>query len=94
MVQQVLNLVRRKPVSEALRTLRFVPKSSVTLIEKTLKSAVANSGRSKHPEGLFVSECWVNQGPTLKRYRARAYGRAAMYKRKTCHLTIKVSDGM
>lgn len=91
-VKQVLDLIRRKSVIEAFKILKFIPKSAVTLIEKTLKSAVANSGRLKHPEGLFVKECWVNQGPTLKRFRARAFGRAAMYKRKTCHLTVKVSD--
>ena len=89
---QVLDLIRRKPVAEAFKILKFTPNSPAELIGKTLKSAIANSGRLKSQEGIYIKECWVDQGPPLKRWRARAYGRAAAYKRKTCHLTIKVSD--
>jgi|YNPNPStandDraft_1061719.scaffolds.fasta_scaffold62920_2 large subunit ribosomal protein L22 len=91
-VEQVLNLIRKKSVPEAFKILKFIPKSAVNLITKTLRSAVANSGRLKNNEGLFIKECWTGQGPSMKRYRARAYGRAAMYKRRTCHLTIKITD--
>lgn len=91
-VGQLLKLLRNKPVVKAFNILKFVPKSATVFIEKTLKSAVANAGKLKKPEDLFIKECFVNQGPSLKRWRARAYGRTAPYKHKTCHLTIVVSE--
>jgi large subunit ribosomal protein L22 len=92
-VNQVLSLVRRKPVLEAMRILRLVPKKPSLLIAKTIKSAAANAGDSegKNPN-LVVHSAWVGQGPTLKRMRAYAMGRGSTYKRKTCHLTVIVSD--
>lgn len=92
-VGQVLTIIRRKSVVEAFKILNFVPKSAAKLVLKVLHNALVNAGRLKKPEGLFVKECWVNQGPTMKRFRARAFGRAAGYKKKTCHLTIKIGDG-
>lgn len=92
-VNQVLSVVRRKSVPKALEILSFVPKSCSTVIGKTIKSAAANAG---DPQGknarLIVSEAWVGQGPVLKRMRAHAMGRGAIYKRKTCHLTVKVEE--
>ena len=92
-VNQVLELVRRKPVVQALKVLRFLPKTSAVLVAKTIKSAAANAGdqQAKNPN-LVVSQAWVGQGPVLKRMRAHAMGRGATYKRKTCHLTVVVSD--
>ena len=61
---------------------------------KTIKSAAANAGDLKGVNpNLFVASAWVGAGPVLKRMRAHAMGRGATYKRKTCHLTIVVSDG-
>lgn len=91
-VNQVLGLIRNKPVEKAMEILSFAPKSSTALISKTLKSAVANTGKAKSPAGLKVKECWVGQGPTLKRMRPGPQGRGMPYKRKMCHLTIKVGD--
>ena len=91
-VGQVLDLIREKPVEEAFKTLKFIRRSAVELVEKTLKSAVANAGKLKQQQGVYVKKCWVNTGPSLKRFRARAFGRAAGYKRKTCHLTIVVDE--
>ena len=93
-VNQVLELVRKKPVTDALKILRFLPKSSAILVAKTIKSAAFNAGedQARNPK-LFVSSAWVGQGPVLKRMRAHAMGRGATYKRKTCHLTVVVSDG-
>ncbi|OIO73229.1 MAG: 50S ribosomal protein L22 [Elusimicrobia bacterium CG1_02_37_114] len=88
----VLDLVRNKSVPEAFQILRFVPKLVTGFIGKTLKSAAANAGRMKKPGELFIKTCYVNQGPSIKRWRARAYGRAAPYRHRTCHLTIVVSD--
>ena len=93
-VNQVLSLVRKKSVPEALSLLRFVPKSCTTMIGKTIKSAAANAGdpQAQNPK-LLVSEAWVGVGPVMKRMRAHAMGRGSQYKRKTCHLTVLVSDG-
>jgi len=93
-VNQVLELVRKKPVSDALKILRFTPKGSAILVAKTIMSAAANAGDShaRNPK-LLVASAWVGQGPVLKRMRAHAMGRGSTYKRKTCHLTVVVSDG-
>jgi len=91
-VGQVLKLITGKRVSEAFNTLLFVNKGSRTLIEKTLKSATANSGRLKNPETVFVKKAWATMGPPIKRMRPGAQGRGNPYKRKTCHLTIVVGD--
>jgi ribosomal protein L22, bacterial type len=91
-VNQVLTLIRNKPVEKAFEILSFTPKAPVTLIAKTLKSAVANGGGLKTPKSLKVKEAWVGQGPVLKRMRPGPQGRGMPYKRKTCHLTIVVSE--
>jgi large subunit ribosomal protein L22 len=91
-VNQVLTLIRKKPVTKAFDILNFTPKISTKLIIKTLKSAVANAGRLKNMESLKVKEAWVGQGPTLKRLRPGPMGRGMMYKRKMCHLTIIVAE--
>ena len=91
-VLPVLDLIRRKSVIEAFKILKFVPKSATLLVTKTLQSAVANAKRLKNQEGLVIKECWVTPGESIKRFRAAAFGRAAMYKHRTCHLTIIVSD--
>lgn len=90
-VGQVLGLIRGKSVVEAMGLLPWVPRISRVLVEKTLKSAVANA-RTSNPESLKVSQAWVNHGPVLKRVMPKAMGARAIIKRKTCHLTIVVSD--
>lgn len=92
-VAQVLELIRHKQVTEAFNILNFVNKRAKIFVKKTLRSAVANAKRIKNPDGVFIKECYVGQGPALKRWRARAFGRTAQYKHRTCHLTITVSDG-
>jgi large subunit ribosomal protein L22 len=91
-MNQVLQLIRRKPVEKALDILTFTAKAVAAPITKTLHSAIANSGQRKHPKGLTVKEAWVGQGPVLKRMRPGPMGRGMPYKRKTCHLTIVVTD--
>jgi len=92
-VNQILDVIRNKPVPEAFKILRFIPKSAKILVEKTLKSAVSNAGKLKtFGQGFFIKECYATQGPSLKRWRARAFGRAAPYKHRTTHLTIVISD--
>lgn len=91
-VEQVLTVIRNKKVEKAFENLAFLPKAATTLVEKVLKSAVANAGKLKDYSGLKVKECWVGQGPTLKRMRPGPMGRGLPYKRKTTHLTIIVTD--
>ncbi len=91
-VNQVLTVIRNQRVEKAFEILSFLPKNSTELVEKVLKSAVANSGRLNDFSGLKVKEAWVGQGPTLKRMRPGPMGRGLPYKRKTAHLTIIVTD--
>ena len=91
-VNQVLTVIRNQSVEKAFEVLSFLPKNSTELVEKVLKSAVANTGKLKDYSGLKIKECWVGQGPTLKRMRPGPMGRGMPYKRKTSHLTIIVTD--
>lgn len=91
-VNQVLSLIRNKPVEKAFEILSFTPKNSAVLIHKTLKSAVANAGRIRNMGGLKIKQCWVGKGQYLKRMRTGPMGRGMMYTRKTSHLSIVVCD--
>ncbi len=91
-VGQVLKLIKGKSVVDAMGILPWVPRVSRVLVGKTLKSAVANAGKGADPARLKVAKAWVNHGPVLKRVMPKAMGSRAMFKRKTCHLTIVVSD--
>jgi len=91
-VNQVLGLIRNKPVEKAFDILAFTPKTAASVIIKTLKSAVANTGKLKNMSGLKVKQAWVGQGPTLKRMRPGPMGRGMPYKRKMCHVTIVVTE--
>lgn len=91
-VNQVLCLIRNKPVEKAFDILTFSSKAVSPFISKVLKSAVANSGNLKDMSGLKVKEAWVGQGPALKRMRPGPMGRGMPYKRKTCHLTVVVTE--
>ncbi len=91
-VGKVLGLIRGKSVIDAMGMLPWVPRACRVLVGKTLKSAVANAGKSADPARLKVAQAWVNHGPALKRVMPKAMGARAMFKRKTSHLTITVSD--
>ncbi len=91
-VNQLLGLIRNKPVEKAMEILSFTPKTSAKLVSKTLHSAVANAGKLKSGSALRVTGCWVGIGPSLKRMRPGPQGRGMPYKRKMCHLTIKVGE--
>jgi len=90
----VADQVRGKTVEDALNILTFSPKKAAVIIRKTLESAIANA---EHNEGLDVddlrvSTIMVDEGPTLKRIKARAKGRADRILKRTCHITVKVAD--
>ena len=91
-VNQVLTVIRNQRVDRAFEVLSFLPKNATKLVEKVLKSAVANMGKLKDFSGLKIKEAWVGQGPTLKRMRPGPMGRGLEYKRKTSHLTVIVTD--
>ena len=91
-VDQILMLVRRKSVAQALSQLRLVTKSSRPLVEKVLMSAMANAGKDKSPEAWYVDQAWVGYGPTMKRMRAHAMGRGATIRHHSAHMTILLTD--
>lgn len=93
-VKIVADLIRGKNVDEALAIVKFTPKASSEVIEKLLKSAIANAENNhgmKH-EKLYVAEIFANQGPTLKRIRPAAKGSAVRIRKRTSHITIVVRE--
>ncbi len=90
----VIDLIRGKEVGEAIAILRHTPKAASPIIEKVLKSAIANAEHNyeMEPNNLYVSECYVDEGITLKRYRPRAHGRASRINKRTSHITVVVSE--
>ncbi|HPZ90943.1 MAG: 50S ribosomal protein L22 [Firmicutes bacterium] len=93
-VRIVVDLIRGKAVGEALAILRNTPRAASPLVEKVLKSAVANAEHNYDlkADNLFVTKAYVDQGPTLKRYRPRARGMAARIHKKTSHITVMVGE--
>jgi len=91
--REVLDLVRGKTIGEARDILEFTERSCSVDIARVLDSAVANAGNNNDipPEELYISECFADEGPTLKRFRPRARGRATPIRKRTCHLTIVVA---
>ena len=89
----VIDLIRGKKVADALGILKFTPRKGAYLIEKVLNSAIANAENNfdLDVEDLYVSEAYVNEGPTLKRFRPRAKGSASPINKRTSHITIVVS---
>lgn len=92
--QQVAELIRGAKVVDALNTLKFTTKASSKAILKVLNSAVANARQNSkvREENLYVSEVYVDQGPTLKRFRPRAMGRATRIRKRTSHITVVVAE--
>lgn len=93
-VQIVLDMIRNKPVDVALATLKYTPKSACEILEKLLKSAIANAENNHNMDGdsLYVSECFVCPGPTMKRIMPRAQGRAFRILKRTSHVTLVVKE--
>jgi large subunit ribosomal protein L22 len=90
----VADMVRGKPVGEALQTLQFTPKKAAGIVKKVLESAIANA---EHNHGadideLKVSAIMVDEAPTFKRFRARARGRGARILKRNSHITVRVAD--
>ena len=93
--QLVLEQIRNKSVGEALATLQYTPRITARLIEKVLRSAVANAEHNhqvRDLDALRIVHATADGGPSLKRVQPRAMGRAFFIKHRTSHLTIGVSD--
>src|SRR5205809_287213 len=94
-VREALDLIRGMDAQRARETLRLSERDAATVVDKVLASAIANAEHHhEHPvEGdeLYVSACYADEGPTLKRWRPRARGRATRIRKRTCHITVIVS---
>ena len=90
----VVDLVRGKKVGEAQNILMFTRKYSASVVRKVLNSAIANAKQNAYMDEnvLYVKEIFVDQGPSLKRWRARAQGRAASIKKRMSHITVVLSE--
>ena len=93
-VKIVIDLIRGKKVDEALAILMYTPKSAAPVVEKLLRSAIANAENNlgMDHESLYVAEVFSNQGPTLKRYWARSHGRADTILKRTSHITVVLDE--
>ena len=91
---QVADLVRGKSVGEAYAILKFTPNKGAAIIEQVLKSAVANAEHNYNMDvdKLYVSTIFVDQGPSLKRFKPRAMGRVDGIMKRTSHITVMVSE--
>ncbi len=90
----VLDAIRGKDVQTALGILAYNPRYASTLIEKLLKSAIANAENNNgmNPENLYVAACYANKGPTMKRIKPRAQGRAYRIEKRMSHITIVLDE--
>jgi large subunit ribosomal protein L22 len=90
--RQVVDLIRGRHVEDARRVLRFSGRAAAAPVTKVLESAIANAEHNRELPGdeLVVVRTWVDEGPTLKRYRPRALGRATRVRKRTCHISVVV----
>jgi len=93
-VRRVLDLIRGLPVEEARTTLQFTNRGATEVIAKLLNSAVANAEHNNalDVDQLYVAEAYAGEGPTLKRFRARARGRAGSIHKRTSNIVIAVAE--
>ena len=90
----VLDAIRGKDVETALGIVTYNPRYASSVVEKLLKSAVANAENNNgmNAENLYVAECYANKGPTMKRVRPRAQGRAYRIEKRMSHITIVLDE--
>ena len=92
--RRVVELIRSLPADQALSVLQFAPQAASVPVRKVLASAIANAEHnfSLDPQSLFVSRAYVDEGPTMKRFRPRAQGRAYRIRKRTSHITVEVES--
>jgi large subunit ribosomal protein L22 len=90
--RRVVDLIRGLPVDEALALLRFAPQAASDIVYKLLESAIANAESTEDlaTDSLVITKAKVDEGPTLRRFRPRAQGRAYRINKRTCHITLVV----
>ncbi len=93
-VRIVTELVKGKSAEEALTILKFLPKKAARLVSKTLQSAVANAEQNPNidVDTLYIKRIYVDEGPSMKRWRARAMGRATRILKRSSHITIILDE--
>jgi large subunit ribosomal protein L22 len=93
-VRIVIDLIRGKELAEALAILKFTPKGASKVLEKALLSAAANAENNygMDRDALYVAKCYVDEGPTYKRFRPRAQGRATPIRKRSSHITIILKE--
>jgi large subunit ribosomal protein L22 len=93
--RRVVDLIKGKKAGDALISLRFMPYRGARFIEKILKSAMANAEQKNanvDVEAMVISGAYVDQGPTMKRMEPRAMGRANVIKKRSCHITVVLTE--
>jgi large subunit ribosomal protein L22 len=92
--RQVLSLIRGKKADQALITLRYTPKKAARIIEKALRSAIANAEHNygMDVDKLYVVRAFADQGPSMKRWRPVSMGRVHGYRHRTSHITVVVAE--
>jgi large subunit ribosomal protein L22 len=93
-LKPVANLVRGKSLKEALNILKFTPGKGSELVEKVVKSAAANAENNfdLNPDDLYVAEVYAHRGPTMKRWRAGAQGRASAILKRSSHIGVTLKE--
>ena len=94
-VRKILGSIKGKPVEVGINSLKFMPQKAAAMVEKILRSAVANADQNADMDvdSLVIKNIIVNEGPTLKRFRARARGRGSRILKRTSHITVIVAEG-
>ena len=88
----VLDAIRGKDVQTALAIVSYNPRYASSVVKKLLESAIANAENNYKLENLYVAECYANKGPTMKRIRPRAQGRAYRIEKRMSHITIVLDE--
>ncbi len=93
-IRLLMNEIRGKKVEEAVNLLTFAPQKGAPILRKLINSALGNAGQ--HPDididSLFIKRIYADEGPTLKRFRPRAMGRATRIRKRTCHVTVILDE--
>ncbi|MCD6224480.1 MAG: 50S ribosomal protein L22 [Deltaproteobacteria bacterium] len=95
-VRMIVGAIKNKPVEAGLDILKFMPQKAAAIVEKTIRSAVANADQHSGVDidALVIRNITADQGPTLKRFRARARGRGTRILKRTAHITVILSDDL
>ncbi len=93
-VRLVVDLVRGRPVKEALALLRFMPQAAAVDVAKVVKSAAANAEQNNHlaADDLYIARITADAGPTIKRFRPRSHGKASPILKRSTHITVVVDE--